>query len=75
MLQGLIAKKTIERFWCFDIDAYFLDLIIHRDISNAIAEKLLIRHESPQLIIVKEGKAIYNASHGAIDVEQIKIYV
>lgn len=66
---SLMAKKSVERFWDLDIDAYYLDLIAHRDVSNAIAEKLAIQHQSPQMILVKDGKAIYHASHGAIDVD------
>lgn len=66
---SLMAKKSVERFWDLDIDAYYLDLIAHRDVSNAIAEQLEIQHQSPQMILVKDGKAIYNASHGSIDVD------
>lgn len=44
-----------------------------RNVSNAIAEKTGIRHESPQAIIIKNGKPIYHASHfdvTASDVEE-----
>ena len=64
---SFMAKKSIERLWDLDIDAYYLDLIAHRDISNAIAEQLDIQHQSPQMILVKEGKVIYHAAHGKID--------
>lgn len=66
---SLMAKKSIERFWDLDIDAYYLDLIVHRDVSNSIAEQLEVHHQSPQMVLVKDGKAIYNASHGSIDVD------
>lgn len=66
---SLMAKKSVERFWDLDIDAYYLDLIAHRDVSNSIAEQLEIHHQSPQMILVKNGKAIYDASHGSIDVD------
>lgn len=66
---SLMAKKSIERFWDLDIDAYYLDLIAHRDVSNSIAEQLEVHHQSPQMVLVKDGKAIYNASHGSIDVD------
>lgn len=66
---SLMAKKTVERFWDLDIDAYYLDLIAHREVSNTIADQLSIQHQSPQMILVKDGKAIYNASHGSIDVD------
>lgn len=66
---SLMAKKNIERFWDLDIDAYYLDLIAHRDVSNAIADQLNIQHQSPQMILVKDGQVLYNASHGSIDVD------
>jgi bacillithiol system protein YtxJ len=52
-------------------DLYFLDLLAYRPISNKIAEDFGIRHESPQLIVIENGKAIGNASHQHISVDQI----
>lgn len=46
---------------------YFLDLIEHRDVSNEIAVRFAVQHQSPQLIVIKDGKAIYDASHESID--------
>jgi len=45
---------------------YFLDLIKYRDISNKIASDFNINHQSPQLIILKEGKAIAHGSHYSV---------
>lgn len=44
-----------------------------RDISNLIAERTNIRHESPQAIIIKNGEVIYHASHYDITAEDVKI--
>jgi bacillithiol system protein YtxJ len=52
-------------------DFYFLDLLSYRDISNQIAYDFGVRHESPQVIIIKEGKAIYNNSHMGVDYNEI----
>ncbi|MCB5982289.1 bacillithiol system redox-active protein YtxJ, partial [Flavobacterium psychrophilum] len=41
---------------------YFLDLLEHRDISNEIANSFGIVHQSPQLIVIQNGVAVYNAS-------------
>ena len=49
------------------MDAYFLDLIENRDISNEIALKFEVVHQSPQLLLIKNGKCIYNISHSDID--------
>lgn len=45
---------------------YYLDLIQYRDISSAIAEKLGVVHESPQLLIVENGECIFSSTHNAI---------
>ena len=44
----------------------------HRDISNAIADRTGLRHESPQAIILKDGKAVYHASHYDIEAAHIE---
>ncbi|MDF0705953.1 bacillithiol system redox-active protein YtxJ [Flagellimonas okinawensis] len=49
-----------------DIDLYFLTIQQHRDVSNGIAEKFEVRHESPQLLVVKNGAVVFHTSHGAI---------
>lgn len=54
-----------------DLSYYFLDLIAHRDISNEIESRLDVTHQSPQLIALQNGKAVYNASHQSIDLDQI----
>jgi bacillithiol system protein YtxJ len=46
---------------------HFLDLLNHRDISNAIAERFNVVHESPQLLVIKNGIAVSIASHGSIN--------
>ena len=50
---------------------YFLDLLAHRSISNEIESRFDIVHQSPQLIVLENGKAIYNASHQNIDLDKI----
>jgi bacillithiol system protein YtxJ len=54
------------------IKLYFLDLLNHRDISNKIASKFNVPHESPQLIVIKDGSVVYNASHGEISADSLK---
>ena len=57
-----------------DIDFYFLDLIKFRSISNQVAEIFQIRHESPQVLVIKDGKCIFNESHLGIDMHEIRDY-
>lgn len=52
-------------------DFYYLDLIAHRDISNKIAEEFHIHHESPQVLVIKHGKCVYDESHMGISMDEI----
>lgn len=48
-------------------DLNYLDLLSFRPISALIAEELDVRHQSPQIIVVKDGKATYSVTHHAIE--------
>jgi len=70
-----MAKARFERNWDLDnteIEPYHLDLIAYRPVSNKIAQTLGVTHQSPQIILVKNGKAIYNTSHNDINVTDLK---
>ena len=54
------------------VDAYYLDLLEHRDISNEIANRFGVYHQSPQLLLIKEGKSVYDVSHSDIDALELK---
>jgi bacillithiol system protein YtxJ len=55
-----------------DVSAYFLDLLEHRDISNEIANRFGVYHQSPQLLLIKGGKSVYDVSHSGIDARELK---
>lgn len=57
------------------MDFYFLDLLANRSVSNAVASTFNIQHQSPQLLILKEGRVVYHNSHGAISEVDLKEYV
>jgi len=64
-----MALKGFEREYAIpssEIKAYFLDLLNYREISTAIADKFGVYHESPQLLLIKDGQAVYHESHGGI---------
>lgn len=42
-----------------------------REASMALAERLAVRHESPQAILVRDGKAVWHASHWSITSEAL----
>ncbi|WP_353086625.1 bacillithiol system redox-active protein YtxJ [Flavobacterium sp.] len=68
-----MALRQFETDWNLEgkITPYFLDLLEYRPISNAIAERLSVVHQSPQVIVVKAGQAVYDASHEAIQVSAL----
>ncbi|SOD18130.1 bacillithiol system redox-active protein YtxJ [Pedobacter xixiisoli] len=71
---SLMAKRTFERDWDAiptNVSFYFLDLINHRDISAHIAETFQVHHESPQLLLIKNGDCILDASHSDISADEV----
>lgn len=71
------ALKQFENEYNLEdkITLYFLDLLNHRDVSNEIAVLFEVEHQSPQLILIKSGKAIFDASHSDIAAEDLKRYI
>ena len=67
-----MAKNRLERGAANDkVDFYYLDLVKHRQLSNKIAEKFGVYHESPQVLLIKNGECIYDESHSGIRIEDI----
>ncbi|MFT6055130.1 MAG: bacillithiol system protein YtxJ [Roseivirga sp.] len=69
-----MAMNRLQREWTEEgnkVKAYYLDLIQYRNISNAIAEKFGVYHESPQVIVIKNGEVVHNDSHMGISFEGI----
>ena len=70
------ALDRLERNWkneeMNEVKPYFLDLISYRQISTEIETMFDVEHESPQVLIISKGQAIYNQSHLAIDYQHIK---
>ena len=71
---SLMAKNGLDRSWDIEdnqLKTYYLDLLKYRPISNEIAATFDIHHQSPQVLIIKEGKCIYTATHSEIDSREI----
>jgi len=69
-----MTKRQFEKEWAEeneDVDVWYLDLLNYRDISNAIAEKTGIYHQSPQAIALGNGEVCYSASHSEVSAKQI----
>lgn len=54
-----------------EVDFYFLDLIRYRAVSNKIAEVFNVFHESPQVLLIKNGECTYDESHSGISLAEI----
>jgi bacillithiol system protein YtxJ len=61
------ALSRLERKWRAEDDLrlkpYYLDLLLHRDLSNEVASRYRVVHESPQVLVIKNGACAYSANH------------
>jgi bacillithiol system protein YtxJ len=55
-----------------NMELYFLDLLEFRSVSNAIADQFHVQHQSPQIIVIKDGQAIFHTSHESIDAKDLE---
>jgi len=64
-ISRMVIKQFEKKFTedMKDLKVYYLDLLSYRDISNEVGYTFQIMHQSPQLLIIKNGEAIANASH------------
>jgi bacillithiol system protein YtxJ len=71
-----MALNRLERSWedseMSNVKAYFLDLIAYRDVSNAIVEIFGVMHQSPQILLIKNGECVYDDSHMGISYQNLK---
>jgi len=73
-----MALNRLERSWDLEdgkVVMHYLDLIKYRSISNAIASKFSVYHESPQMIVLKNGEVAGHTSHNQIDVAFVKAHL
>lgn len=69
-----MSLHRLEKNWSLvkeKITPYFIDLIKFRSVSNQIEELFGVKHESPQLLLIKNGKCLYHQSHHLISVEEL----
>lgn len=67
-----ISKMVMNQFSSaynldLNIDLYYLDLLSYRDISNEVGYTFQVMHQSPQMLVIKNGVTVAHASHGAIN--------
>ena len=71
---SMMAKRRFEMDWEAipkETSLYFLDLIAHKPISAQIAETFQVQHESPQILLIKDGDCVLDASHSDISAEEV----
>lgn len=74
-----ISHNALEEYWRFvkhydgdNFDYTLIRIRSHRDISNAVAEKTGVKHESPQVLLLVEGKSVWDDSHFEITAEKLR---
>lgn len=68
-----MAKNRIDREATpANSNFYYLDLLQHRPISNAIARLFDVEHASPQVLLIKQGKCVYHQSHSGINMQELE---
>lgn len=75
-----VMKSRFEGDWkkqsiLAEDQTHLLDLLAYRAISNEIAQRFDVRHESPQILIIDKGQSIYHASHAAISMNILSEYL
>ena len=65
-----ISQMVLSRFDSkndsVSLSVYLLDLLNYRDLSNQIADDFNTKHESPQLLVIKDGECYKHSSHTSI---------
>src|SRR5687768_3085152 len=67
-----ISSGVYREIGVVESDVNVIVIQVHRDISNAIAHRTGVRHESPQAIVLRDGKPVYHASHYDIEAQHIE---
>lgn len=69
VMNQFVATYNLD----LNADLYYLDLLSYREVSNEVGYKFQVLHESPQLLVIKNGVVLAHASHGAInDIDLVK---
>jgi bacillithiol system protein YtxJ len=68
----MVVKSRLEKSEAPEnIDFYYLDLLNYRDISNQIASKYNVHHESPQVLLIVNGECVYDEAQMGITMDEI----
>lgn len=73
-----MAFRNFERNYSLtdeQMKLYYLDLKAYRDVSDEVGYKFQVQHQSPQLIVVKNGVAVAHASHHSIQADELEKFI
>ncbi|MBL7713048.1 MAG: bacillithiol system redox-active protein YtxJ [Chitinophagaceae bacterium] len=69
---SMMAKGRLERAEAPEsVDFYYLDLLSYRPVSAKVAEVFSVHHESPQVLLIKNGECTYEETHNGISMEDL----
>ena len=76
-ISRMVMNQFIEHYNLTEkeLDLYYLDLLSFREVSNEVGYTFQVMHQSPQLLIIKNGVTVAHASHGAINSVNLEQYV
>ncbi|VAV83635.1 General stress protein [hydrothermal vent metagenome] len=58
-----------------DLDLYYLDLLSYRNVSNEVGYTFQVMHESPQLLVIKNGAVVAHSSHGGVNTIELNNFL
>ncbi len=73
-----MALNRLERDWTFDHEIlvpHYLDLLDFRAISDKVTQMFGVTHESPQALVIDQGKCVFHAEHNLIGVKTISEFL
>ena len=68
MAKGRLDRSNVPE----NVEFYYLDLIADRNISSKVSQQFDVQHESPQILLIKNGECVYDESHGSITMDEIE---
>ncbi|MBF90984.1 MAG: bacillithiol system redox-active protein YtxJ [Flavobacteriales bacterium] len=69
---SVMVLNRFEREWNNKtVNAYFLDLLKYKEVSNQISNLFKVEHHSPQILLIKDGICVYHTSHNSISAHVI----
>ena len=75
-ISRMVMNQFIDTYNLdLNLDLYYLDLLNYRETSNEAGYKFQVMHQSPQILIIKNGVAVAHASHGAINELELEKFI